>query len=177
MDDDQLIAAVRGGDDAALRELFNRHSPWLAGRLGRTMPVDVVEDVLQETFIAVWRGARSYKGQGELGAWIWGIARRQAALWARKHGRPDIIAEAGISEDPAAAAARKVDLQRALSLIGPEAQEQRELIRMVFVEDRSVAGVAGVLGIPEGTVKSRVYKIRQLLQAALRKGGYGAASS
>ena len=58
MDDDELIAAVAGGDDTALRELFNRHSPWVAARLRRVMPPDVVEDALQETFIAVWRGAR-----------------------------------------------------------------------------------------------------------------------
>ena len=176
MDYDVLITAVAAGDDLALRELFNRHSPWVAGRLRRTMPVGAVEDVLQETFIAVWRGARSYKGQGKLGAWIWGIARRQAAMWARKHGRPVAILEERITEDPAPSTGRRVDLQQALSLI-PEGHEQRELIRLVFIEDRSVADVARILGIPEGTVKSRVYKARQVLQAILRKGGYGAASS
>ena len=176
MDDDDLIAAVTTGDDLAFRELFNRHSPWLAGRLRRTMPLDAVEDVLQETFIAVWRGARSYKGQGELGAWIWGIARRRAAMWARKHGRPEVILEERITEDPAPSTGRRVDLQQALSLI-PEGHEQRDLIRLVFLEDRSVADVASILGVPEGTVKSRVYKVRQLLQGVLRRGGYGAESS
>ncbi len=177
MDDDDLIAAVTTGDDLSLRELFNRHSPWVAGRLRRTMPVDAVEDVLQETFIAVWRGARSYEGQGEVGAWIWGIARRQAAMWSRKHGRPEAIPEERVTEDPALSAGRRVDLERALSLIGPEGHEQRELIRLVFVEDRSLSDVAGLLGLPEGTVKSRLYKARQVLQAILRKGGYDAASS
>lgn len=177
MDDDSLITAAATGDDTALRELFNRHSPWVAGRLRRAMPVDAVEDVLQETFIAVWRGSRSYKGQGEVGAWIWGIARRQAAMWARKHGRPEAIPEERVTEDPAPAVGRRVDLERALSLIGPEGHEQRELIRLVFVEDRSLSDVAGLLGIPEGTVKSRLYRARKVLQAILKKGGYDAASS
>jgi RNA polymerase sigma-70 factor, ECF subfamily len=61
MDDDELIAAIVGGDDAALRELFTRHAPWLAARLRAMLPAADVEDVLQESFQAVWRGARSYR--------------------------------------------------------------------------------------------------------------------
>jgi RNA polymerase sigma-70 factor (ECF subfamily) len=48
--------------------------------LRRALPVDAVEDVLQETYIAVWKGAARHNGEGAVGAWIWGIARRQAAL-------------------------------------------------------------------------------------------------
>ena len=54
---------------------------------------------------------------------------------------------------------------------GPPGSEQRELVRLVFVEDRAVADVADRLGIPEGTVKSRVFKVRRLLRAALQQGG------
>ena len=61
MDDDELIAAVAGGDDAGLRELFSRHAPWLAARLRGVLPAAEVEDVLQETFLAVWRGAGGYR--------------------------------------------------------------------------------------------------------------------
>lgn len=170
MNENQLIAAVAGGDSAALRELFEQHAPWLAARLRRVLPVEAVEDVLQETFIGVWRGARSYKGEAALGGWIWGIARRQAALWARKHGHAEPAWAPPTAEDPAAIAVLKVDLHRALATIGPAGDDQRELVRLLFVEDRPVADVARALGIPEGTVKSRAYKVRRLLQAALRKG-------
>jgi len=78
MDDDALIAAVARGDDVALRELFQRHAPWLAARLRGVLPAAEVEDVLQETFLAVWRGAGRYR-PGSAGGWLWGIARRQAA--------------------------------------------------------------------------------------------------
>jgi antitoxin (DNA-binding transcriptional repressor) of toxin-antitoxin stability system len=67
MDDDELIARLAGGDDAALRELFSRHAPWLAARLRALLPAPDVEDVLQETFLAVWRGAASYTPQGAAG--------------------------------------------------------------------------------------------------------------
>lgn len=67
MDDDELIAAMAGGDDAGLRELFSRHAPWLAARLRRVLPAAEVEDVRQETFPAVWRGAGAYR-PGDPGA-------------------------------------------------------------------------------------------------------------
>jgi hypothetical protein len=68
MDDDELIARVAGGDDVALRELFSRHAPWLAARLRAVLPAPDVEDVLQETFLAAWRGAAAYAPHGTAGA-------------------------------------------------------------------------------------------------------------
>lgn len=178
MDDDGLLAALAGGDDGALHELFTRHAPWLAVRLRRHLPADAVEDVLQETFIAVWRGSGGYRPDGKAGAWLWGIAYRQAALWARRNKLTDGAPEPGISTDTAdpadtaALAIGKADLEQALTTLGPAGNRQRELLRLVFVEDRSVADIAVRLGIPTGTVKSRVYELRRLLRAALGQGGH-----
>ena len=170
MQDDQLIAALVAGEYEALRELFARHAPGLAVRLRRVVPPAAIEDVLQETFIAAWRGARGYKADGAVGAWLWGIARRQAALWARGHERTPVHMHSPSIEDPAAIATARVDLQRAFATLGPEGTERRELARLVFVEDRPVADVAARLGIPAGTVRSRVHTLRQLLRAVLRGG-------
>ena len=95
MDDDDLVARVAAGDDTALRELFGRHAPWLAVRLRAVLPADDVEDVLQETFLAAWRGARGYQPQGACGGWLWGIARRQAALLLRRRGHSKPAEQAG----------------------------------------------------------------------------------
>jgi len=183
MDDDALIAAVAAGDDEALRTLFTTHAPWIALRLRRTLPVDAVEDVLQETFIAVWHGARRYKPAGTPGAWLWGIAYRQAALWARAHRGLDLVladedAVALVSrDDTATTAGDRVDLQGALAALGPADGARRELAHLVFVEDRPLAEVAAHLGVPTGTVKSRVFALRRLLQATLRhkQGGTDAS--
>src|SRR5262249_43191778 len=86
MDDDELIAALPAGDDTALRELFMRHAPWLAARLRAALPPPDVEDVLQETFLAVWQGASGYRPRGMPRAWMWVIARNQAALLLRRRG-------------------------------------------------------------------------------------------
>jgi RNA polymerase sigma-70 factor, ECF subfamily len=184
MDDDELVAAMAAGDDGALRELFARHAPWLAVRLRGVLPAADVEDVLQETFLAVWRGALRYRPpsamdgatDGAAGGWIWGIARRQAALLLRRRGPaeqplPALVAaddRAGI--DPAEAAVSRAELDRAVGALGPDGSAAREIWRLVYVEDRPVAEVAELIGVPEGTVKSRAFQVRRRLREALRRG-------
>jgi RNA polymerase sigma-70 factor, ECF subfamily len=219
MNDDELIARLAGGDDTALRELFSRHAPWLAARLRVILPAADVEDVLQETFLAVWRGASAYQPQaeGSGGGWLWGIARRQAAMWLRRHGRSDAVllhasaaqsaalgaasgaASGAVSgaaseaasgaeaapraavlrrvdqswseppspEDAEAAAIARTDLAAAVESLGPPGGPEREVWQLLYVEDRPVAQVAELLGVPEGTVKSRGHRARRLLKAAL----------
>jgi len=170
MDDHDLLTAVAGGDDLALRTLFERHAGWLAARLRAHLPAHAVEDVLQETFLAVWRGAGTYRGAGQVGGWMWGIAARQAALWARKHSRP--IPDPGwqMPDDLASQSALRIDLQRAFDRLDANSRDHGDLARMVLIEDRSTADAAQRMGIPEGTVKSRMHRIRRLLRATLEGG-------
>ena len=176
MDDNELIAAVAGGDDAALRELFSRHAPWLAARLRGVLPAAEVEDALQETFLAVWQGAGGYAPPtpaAAAGGWLWGIARRQAALLLRRRGPaaaalPAVLAVGGQqASDPADAATARADLDQAVAAIGPAGGPEREVWRLRYVEDRPVAEVARLTGVPAGTVKSRAHRARQLLRGAL----------
>ena len=169
MDDDELIANLAGGDDTALRVLFTRHAPWLATRLRAVLPPSDVEDVLQETFLAVWKNARTYRPQGQAGGWLWVIARRQAALLLRRRGpAAGLLADqADGAPDPAEAALARADLAAAASTLqGPE----REVWRLMYVEDRPVAEVAELTGVPQGTVKSRANRARRLLRTALGGG-------
>jgi RNA polymerase sigma-70 factor, ECF subfamily len=176
MDDDELIARLAGGDDAALRELFTRHAPWLAARLRTVLPLPDVEDVLQETFLAVWKGARNYSPRGAAGGWLWTIARRQAALLLRHRG-PGTVAladEIVVGEDPVEAALARADLEAAAAAaLGPPRSAERpesperEVWRLMYLEDRPIAEVAELMGVPEGTVKSRAHRARRLLRAAL----------
>ncbi len=178
--DDDLMLAIASGDELALRVLYERHARWIATRLRRSLPVSAVEDVLQETFLAAWRGAARFQRTGEVGAWLWGISRRQAALWGRSHGRPDLALDEqtslmppGSSDDPAQIAIRRVQIQQAFAASGPEGSMPRELARKVFLDDRSLVDVAADLNIPVGTVKSRVHKLRQVMRAATGKESDG----
>jgi RNA polymerase sigma-70 factor (ECF subfamily) len=166
MDDDTLIARLASGDDTALRELFSRHAPWLATRLRAVLPSADVEDVLQETFLAAWRGARGYQAQGSCGGWLWGIARRQAALLLRRRGPAvlPLVIEEEATSDPAADAMSRTDLARAVAGLEPA---EREVWQLMYVEDRPVAETAALTGVPPGTVKSRAHRARKLLRAAL----------
>lgn len=181
VDDDRLIQKVAGGDDAALRELVFRHGPWLAARLRALMPAADVEDVVQETFLAVWRGAGGYQPQGAAGGWFWGIARRQAALLLRRRGpstaaltESETAAGEGWS-DPAEIAQWEADVEAAVSSLGSAGDPERELFRLLYEEDRPIAEVARLLGVPAGTVKSRAHRMRRLLRTGLgdhlRRGG------
>jgi RNA polymerase sigma-70 factor, ECF subfamily len=189
MDDTTLIVAVARGDDTALRELFSRHAPWLAARLRSVLPAADVEDVLQETFLAVWRGAAGYRPEGQVGAWIWGIARRQAMLFLRRRGPAalalltaaeaglagtgaaltgEALTRAGLAGDPMDVAVSRADLADAVATLGPEGSPDRRVWQLMYVEDRPVAEVAGLMGVPEGTVKSRAHRVRRLMRTALR---------
>ena len=175
MDDDELIAATAAGDHTALRELFARHGPWLAARLRPVLPAADVEDVLQESFLAIWRGAHGYRPEGSPGGWLWGITRRQAALWLRRRGPEGLplatLAAGGGqgSGDPAEVAVCRAELAEAVSALGPEGSATHQVWRLMYVEDRPVTEVAGLMGVPEGTVKSRAHRVRQLMRAVLRQ--------
>jgi RNA polymerase sigma-70 factor (ECF subfamily) len=184
-DDEQLIARIGAGDDTALRELVFRHTPWLGARLRAVLPVADAEDVLQETFLAVWRGASGYRSRGEVGGWLWGIARRQAALFLRRRGPADLLAvpaevlaevlvgtaDGDPGSDPARIAVVRAELAEAVVALGPEGSADREVWQLLYVEDRPVAEVARLLGVPPGTVKSRAHRVRRVLRGVLRSGG------
>jgi RNA polymerase sigma-70 factor (ECF subfamily) len=188
MDEDgELIARIRAGEDAALRELVFRHTPWLGARLRAVLSPADAEDVLQETFLAVWRGAAGYRSESEVGGWLWGIARRQAALFLRRRGpfdlfavpaealaeahaqaRPHLGAQSAAQGDPAVAAQVRAELAEAVDALGPAGSADREVWQLMYVEDRPVAEVARMLGVPPGTVKSRAHRIRRVLRGVLR---------
>jgi RNA polymerase sigma-70 factor (ECF subfamily) len=175
MENDDLIRAVAGGDDAALRELFVRHATWIAARLRAVLPAADVEDVLQETFLGVWRGAAGYRADGA-GAWLWGIARRQAALLLRRRGRDEAVLASLATDDlahradPADAVIDRLDLAEAVRALGADGTAHRETWRLIYVEERTVAEAAELMGVPAGTVKSRAHHARARLRAALRRG-------
>jgi RNA polymerase sigma-70 factor (ECF subfamily) len=181
MDDDELITRLAGGDDTALRELFTRHAPMLAGRLRAVLPPSDVEDVLQETFLAAWKGAKSYRPEAKAGAWLWGIARRQAALVLRRRGPataplPDLLQAGTVGLPPGSVIPN--DLAQSLttasqlaSAVGTLNPADREVWQLMYVEDRPVAEVARLTGVPEGTVKSRAHRARRLLRIALEGRG------
>ena len=89
-DDTVLLRLVADDDLAALEELYHRHSAWLHARLMRRCnDPEVVADVLQDTFVALWKDARTFRGDGEVAGWLWGIAFRR--MVSRLRSRKDVV--------------------------------------------------------------------------------------
>jgi RNA polymerase sigma-70 factor, ECF subfamily len=167
--DEELLALVADDDGEAMRELYDRHVGWLLVRLGRRCSDEgLVDEVAQDTFLAVWRGAGRYRGDGAVAAWIWGIAVRR--LIDRVRSRP--------ARDWAGAVDRLEPSAEELVLLGIEhgdlggaldrlSPELRAVIRATALDGLTAREAAVLLGIPAGTVKSRLTRARRELREAL----------
>jgi RNA polymerase sigma-70 factor (ECF subfamily) len=168
--DEALLAAVAGGDRQAFRVLYDRHAPWLAMRLGRrTADRDLVDETLQDAFVAVWRSAGRYHGGGEVGAWIWGIAIRRLVDNVRRRPRP--TEELADHDEPLPSAEDRVlvgiehgDLGGAIGRLSPEL---RAVVQATVLDGLTTEEAARLLGIPAGTVKTRMMRARARLREEL----------
>lgn len=170
-DDATLVAAVRGGDLGALRELYDRHAPWLSARLTRRCSdPDVVADALQDCFQAVWTQAGRWRGEGEVAAWLWGIAIR--SLLHHLRPRANVIerlsrlrgGDAVSAEEQVLARVEYSDVGAALHRLSPEL---RAVVQATVIDGLTTREAATLLGIPSGTVKSRMSRARHELREAL----------
>jgi RNA polymerase sigma-70 factor, ECF subfamily len=172
-DDAALLRAVARGDESALAALYERHAGWLTVRMTRrcSMP-DVVDHAVQDTFLAVWREPGAYRGGGDVAAFIWGIGIRRLIDAIRRESKPrrrlpwrvaepEVIASA---EDQVLVGIEHGRLGQALAGLSPEL---RSAIEATVLDGLTCAEAAILLGVAEGTVKSRCYRARQALRAAL----------
>ncbi len=175
--DADLVTRVAQGDESALRELFDRHAAWLRLRLlRRTSDPDLVADVLQDTFVAVWSSARRYRGEGDVGAWIWGIAIRRLISKLRGHREPapasaEVISAATpvmqSAEDELLVAVEHGDVGSALHRLSPELHA---VVQATVLDGLTTREAARLLGLPQGTVKSRMRAAKVQLRGGLLAG-------
>ncbi|MFE0422815.1 RNA polymerase sigma factor [Streptomyces sp. NPDC058953] len=170
--DTDLLRAVARGDADALAVLYDRHAGWLHARLTRRCrDPETVREVLQDTFVTVWRSAASHRG-GEAGGWLWVIAARRLVDASRALARTEPPVPVPVTDAPAVPSAEERvlagleygDVGAALDRISPEL---REVLRATVVDGLTTREAARVLGIPEGTVKTRASRARRELRAAL----------
>jgi RNA polymerase sigma-70 factor (ECF subfamily) len=172
-DDAALLQRVAAGDRAAFGELYARNAPWLALRLRRRCrQPELAAEVLQDVFLVVWRAAGSYAGAGDPAGWLWSIAsRRLIDAHRRRAARPVVVGEpldgaqtAPSAEEVALAPAVEPELARALDGLAPEL---REVLQVTVLDGLTTREAAVLLGVPEGTVKSRASRARLRLREAL----------
>jgi RNA polymerase sigma-70 factor (ECF subfamily) len=154
--------------------LVERHSAWLLLRLRRrTSDGDLAADALQDTFVAVWRSARSFRGDGDVGGWLWGIAVRQLISRLRKRAAPTPMSSRVVSslspmvrsaEDELLVAVEHGSVGDALRLLSPEL---RQVLQATVIDGLSTREAADLLGLPQGTVKSRLRAAKSKLREQL----------
>ncbi|CAN5830085.1 RNA polymerase sigma factor [soil metagenome] len=169
--DVELLAAVVERDRGALVELYRRHEPWLSTRLAyRWADRSVVEEVVQDTFVAVWSSAGRYSGTGAVPAWIWGIGYRQLlhAVRPRRSVVERLMAQRTVgalsAEEELLVAVEHGDLGSALGKLSPEL---RAVIQATVLDGLTCREAGRLLGIPSGTVKTRMMRARRELREAL----------
>lgn len=171
--DAELLGDVAAGDPDALGLLYDRHAPWLLLRLRRRCADEsLVDEVVQDTFLTVWRSAARFSGS-EVGGWIWTIGARRlvdALRTTRSRGRvADLIAghrqpAEPSAEDRALVGIEHGDLASAINRLSPEL---RSVLQATVLDGLSTKEAAALLGIPRNTVKTRVMRARAQLRQEL----------
>lgn len=169
--DVELLARVAQDDSDALEALYHRHLPWLQVRLARRCADPaIVDEVLQDTFVAVWRSARSFTGKGEPAAWLWGIAiRRLVDAFRRRPPMMDQVREADFTlvesaEDRVLLGVEHGDLGGALDRLAPEL---RAVVQATVLDGLTTREAGHLLGLRPGTVKTRMMRARRSLREEL----------
>lgn len=169
--DVDLLQAVAAGDAAALEVLYGRHAPWLSIRLARRCNDEgVVAEVLQDTFVAVWRGAGSYRGEAEVAGWLWGIAVRRLVSRLRRRGArvdaelEDLWGHETSVEEQVLSRVEYGDLGGALARLSPE---MRAVVQATVLDGLTAREAAHLLGIPTNTVKTRLHRAKAQLRREL----------
>ncbi len=169
--DELLVLQCQAGDEAALAALVKRwHTPFARYAQKLAGSREEAKDVAQDAWVAIIRGLGRLRDPSRFPAWAYHIIKNKAADRIRRRQRQRVIREdisrSGLDQDPASPdEAGKEQIARLRRALECFPDDRRELLRLYYQEDLSVAGIARLMNLPEGTVKSRLYHAR----AALKK--------
>jgi len=175
--DGTLLKSIAAGDKFAMQVLFQRHSVRVYRFVLRLIGNEsLAEEIVSEVFLNVWRQAGTFEAKCQVTTWLLAITRFKAlsALRRRKDvGLDDEAANAieDTSDDPEVVVQKKDTsdaLRKCLTSLSPE---HREIVDLVYYHEKSVEEVAEIVGIPENTVKTRLFYARKKLAELLKAAG------
>ncbi len=173
--DVDLLKRIARGDTQAFDVFYQRYSALLYTYILRLTRHDQqAEDLLQETFLAVWQNAHQFRGRSQVRTWLLSIAHRRTMEWLRarsgfneeQHAQLDEWqrdGQADVSEQ-VLSAIREEEIRTALAQLSPD---QRAVLELAFYYNFSYAEIAEIMDCPVGTVRSRLHAARQQLQVLL----------
>ena len=175
--DAALIGLIADGDKRAMQVLYARHNVRVYRFIIRlTGNQSLAEDLVSEVFLDVWRQAEGFEAKSQVSTWLLAIARYKAlsALRRRTDEHLDDQMAASIedtADDPETMVHKKdrsTIVQKCLRQLSPA---HREVIDLVYYHEKSVEEVAEIVGIPEATVKTRMFYARKKLSELLKEQG------
>lgn len=179
--DRNLLDRIGAGDQIALRQLYHAYRQKLWRYLWLQLDGDagLVEEVMQDVFVSVWRTASAFRGEAQVSTWIYRIAHNTAANTRRARSRRiegqlperlDLIVQsvdhsAGFATPSSEeAVVARMTLEGALAALSPK---HREALELLFVHGFTYDEIAAITGVPTGTVKSRISYARRALRSLL----------
>jgi RNA polymerase sigma-70 factor (ECF subfamily) len=175
--DEVLIGRIANGDRLAMQVLFARHHVRVYRFVLRLVRNEAkAEDLISEVFLDVWRQAGKFEGRAAASTWMLSIARFKALSALRKRTEEELDEEAaGAIEDhadnPEVSLAKKDKANLLRQCLSRLSAEHREVVDLVYYHEKSVEEVAGIVGIPEATVKTRMFYARRKLSELLKEQG------
>jgi RNA polymerase sigma-70 factor (ECF subfamily) len=175
--DEVLIGRIAGGDRLAMQVLFARHHVRVYRFVLRLVRNEATaEDLISEVFLDVWRQAAKFEGRSAVSTWVLSMARFKALSALRRRTEEELDDEtAGTIEapedDPEVALAKKDKGTALRQCLEKLSAEHREIVDLVYYHEKSVAEVAEIVGIPEATVKTRMFYARKKLSELLKEQG------
>ena len=175
--DMQLITRMAQGDTQALNDLYARYGSSILGFLmSRLNNRQLAEELLQDVMLSAWKNAESFRGDSKVKTWLLVIARNRA-INSQRRWSPQIVQlnEAfGFENDstgPMERMIKQANREAVRSAIDQLPEGQKEVLVLVFFNQLSGIETAQVLGISEGTVKSRLHRAKQQLKHLLEQKG------
>jgi RNA polymerase sigma-70 factor (ECF subfamily) len=175
--DETLIGRIARGDRLAMQVLFARHHVRIYRFVLRLLRDEMAaEDVIGDVFLDVWRQASRFEGRSAVSTWLIAIARFKALSLLRKRRDDGLDAETAesiedVADDPERAVAKLDKGEKLRRCLAGLSYEHREIIDLVYYHEKSVEEVARIVGIPENTVKTRMFYARKKLGELCRMAG------
>jgi RNA polymerase sigma-70 factor, ECF subfamily len=176
-DDAGLLRRIGQGDEDAMAAFYREHGRVVFAQVLLVAGERVLaEEIVQDTMLAVWRGAGAFRGESSVRSWVIAIARRQTRDRLRGR-RLQVVDDAFLADQPGPGpgpevmALDRAELAEVMGAIRELAPAHREVMGLAFGSGLSLPEVAGVLEIPVGTVKSRLTAARTALNRILDRKG------
>ncbi len=168
----QTLTQIAHGDKKALAQLYRAlERPVYRFIQSRLNDPFESSDVLHDVFMEVWRSASRFEGRSKVQTWIFGIAYRKVIDLHRKRGRQDVTDElpdtADDSPDAEACVTAGQEAEHVRHCLGTLKDDHRTAISLAFYDDMTYAEIAEVAGVPEGTIKTRIFHAKKLLLRCL----------